>query len=219
MNPILPRRTFLKGIGTAMALPYLEAMIPLTALAQSPKKRTPRMAFIFIPNGVHLPAWTPTTEGAFELPPTLEPLKNVKDSVMVLTGLAQHNGFALGDRPGDHARSAASWLTGCHPKKTAGADIHAGISVDQLAAQKVGNRTPFPSLEMGCERGMMAGNCDSGYSCAYSNAISWRSPSTPVAKEIDPRLVFERLFGNGDKNESAESLQKRLQYRKSILDL
>src|SRR5205085_11932568 len=143
-----------------------------TALAQSPKKRTPRMAFIFIPNGVHLPAWTPATEGAFELPATLEPLKNVKDSVMVLTGLAQHNGFALGDGPGDHARSAASWLTGCHPKKTAGADIKNGISVDQVAARVVGKHTRFPSLELGCERGAQNGNCDSGYSCAYSSNIS-----------------------------------------------
>ncbi len=219
INQPIPRRTFLRGVGTVMALPMLEAMLPLSALASSPKKRINRMAFIFVPNGVHMPAWTPTTDGPnFELPYTLEPLKNVRSDFSVLTGLTQRHAFANGDGGGDHARSTSCWLTGVHIKKTSGADIKAGISADQLAAQKIGHLTKFPSLEIGCERGAQAGNCDSGYSCAYSSSISWRGEATPVAKEVDPRLVFERMFGNGDPNETAESRKKRDLYRKSILD-
>jgi hypothetical protein len=215
----IPRRTFLRGVGTAMALPLLEAMLPLSALAQSVKKRPNRMAFVFVPNGIHMPAWRPTAEGAdFALPSTLEPLHNVRDSIMVLTGLTQHHAEANGDGPGDHARSAAAWLTGCQPRKTSGANIHVGISVDQLAAQRVGNVTPFPSLEIGCERGAQAGDCDSGYSCAYSSTIAWRTDSTPVAKETDPRLLFERFFATSDSGESAESRERRKQYKVSILD-
>ena len=156
-------------------------------------------------------------EGALaELPATLEPLANLKSSISVLSGLTQQNAFALGDGPGDHARSTAAWLTGVHPKKTAGADIRNGISADQVAAQKIGQLTRFPSLEIGCERGAQAGDCDSGYSCAYSSSISWRSESTPVAKEVNPRLVFERFFGSGDA--AVQDLQKRDRYRKTILD-
>lgn len=215
-NPI-PRRTFLKGIGTLMALPVLEGMAPLTALAQSPKVSPVRMAFLFVPNGVNLDAWTPAAEGAnYALTPILDSLRDVKGSINVLSGLTQHNAFDLGDGPGDHARSTATWLTGVHPKKTAGADIRAGISVDQVAAQKLGHLTPFPSLELGCERGAQAGDCDSGYSCAYSSSISWRTESTPVAKEVNPRLVFERLFGAGEG--TAESRAKRDQYNLSVLD-
>jgi hypothetical protein len=163
--------------------------------------------------------WTPAVEGTtFELPSILEPLKNVRGSLTVLTGLTQDKARPNGDGPGDHARSSAAWLTGCQPRKTHGADIKVGISVDQLAAAKIGHRTPFASLELGCERGRQAGNCDSGYSCAYSSSISWRAESTPVAKETDPRLVFERLFSTGDPTESAESRQRRNQYRKSVLD-
>src|SRR5262249_55333006 len=162
--------------------------LPAAALAGPGRKaRINRMAFIFVPNGMHMPAWTPKAEGAgFELPSTLEPLKNARDSVSVLTRLTQHNAFALRHRGRDPTRSAAAWLTGCHPRKTAGADIKNGISADQLAAQRIGDRTKFPSLEIGCERGAQAGNCDSGYSCAYSSCISWRGESTPVAKEVNP---------------------------------
>lgn len=219
-NQPMDRKTFLRGVGTVMALPLLEAMAPGAALASGGpgKKRITRMAFMFVPNGVHMPAWRPATEGAFELPASLKPLAKVKDSLSVLTGLTQHWGFANGDGAGDHARSTAVWLTGVHIKKTAGADIKAGVSVDQLAAQKVGHLTKFASLEIGCEPGAQAGNCDSGYSCAYSSSISWRGEATPVAKEVDPRLVFERLFSNGDPSETAESRKKRDLYRKSILD-
>ena len=219
MSQPIPRRTFLKGVGTILALPMLEVMLPLTALATSVKVKTNRMAFLFVPNGISMPQWTPAGTGAgFELPEVLSPLAPVHGQFSVLTGLAQHNAFDLGDGPGDHARSAAAWLTGVHPRKTAGADIKNGISADQVAAGRLGHLTPFPSIEIGCERGAEAGNCDSGYSCAYSSNISWRSETTPVAKEINPRLVFERLFGNGDKGEALESRILRSRYNKSVLD-
>jgi hypothetical protein len=216
----IPRRTFLRGVGTALALPMLDAMLPLTALAQSaPKNRPLRMAYLFVPNGINMADWTPAAEGAgYPLPYALEPLKNVRESLMVITGLMQDKARPNGDGPGDHARSAAAWLTGCQPRKTAGANIKAGISADQLAAQRVGGKTLFPSLEIGCEGSRQAGDCDSGYSCAYSSCISWHGESTPVAKETSPRLVFERLFSNGDPDESAESRQRRQRYDKSILD-
>jgi hypothetical protein len=135
---------------------------------------------------------------------------------MVLSGLTHNTGRALGDGPGDHARAAASFLTGVHPKKTDGADIHSGVSVDQIAAQKIGNATRFASLELGCEDGRLVGNCDSGYSCAYSNSISWRTTSMPMPPEVNPRAVFERMFG--DSSETPEARAKRLTYNKSILD-
>ena len=222
MKERLSRRTVLKGIGTAVSLPVLEAMLPGSAFAQSVKtpQKAVRMAFLFVPNGMNMQQWTPAAEGsAFQLSSTLEPLAKVKDSLSIFTGLAQRNAFALGDGPGDHARSTAAWLTGVHPKKTAGADIKNGPSVDQIAAQRIGDRTKFASLEIGCERGAQAGDCDSGYSCAYSSSIAWRSETTPVAKEVNPRLVFERLFGSGEAGEEAEAKFRRERYRKSILDL
>ncbi|MBV9470869.1 MAG: DUF1552 domain-containing protein [Abitibacteriaceae bacterium] len=225
MRQPIPRRTFLRGLGTALALPLLDGMMPLRSFAeaagaQAAKQivRPNRMLFLFVPNGMHMPDWTPTAEGNFELPWIMEPLKNVKDHLTVLSGLAQNNARALGDGGGDHARSSATWLTGVHPRKTSGADLKAGVSVDQLAAQKIGHLTKFASLEIGVERGAQAGNCDSGYSCAYSSSVSWSSESTPVAKETNPRLVFERLFGNGEEGEQAESRQRRERYKKSILD-
>ena len=139
MSHVIPRRTFLKGMGTLMGLPLLEAMMPLSALASSPKLRTTRMAFLFVPNGMSMPQWTPGSEGVgFALPQVLEPLRPLQGEFSILTGLSQRNAFALGDGPGDHARSAAAWLTGVHPKKTAGADIKAAISADQVAAVKMG---------------------------------------------------------------------------------
>jgi len=204
-----------------MALPLLEAMEPVSAFAAAAaKKKYPtRMAFMFIPNGAHMQDWTPTKVGAdFELPYILEPLASVKEYLTVLTGLAHEKAEANGDGPGDHARSTATFLTGCQARKTNGADIKIGRSVDQIAASEVGKSTRFASLELGCERGAQAGNCDSGYSCAYSSNIAWRSESTPVAKEVDPKLVFERLFAGGDKREMDENQAKRDRYRKSILD-
>lgn len=201
-----------------MSLPLLEAMLPLTAMAQSIRPKTTRMAFMFVPNGIDMANWTPTYEGSLGvLPPILEPLGDLKSKLNILTGLTQQNAFALGDGPGDHARSTATWLTGVHVKKTAGSDIRAGISADQVAAMYLGKQTRYASLEIGCERGAQAGDCDSGYSCAYSSNISWRGESTPNAKEVNPRLVFERLFGSGTA-EDAESRLRRQQYRLSILD-
>jgi Protein of unknown function (DUF1552) len=220
MNGIMSRRTVLKGLGTAIALPFLEAMGPTLALADTPRRVAPkRMAFIYIPNGAHMADWTPSAEGAdFTLPPTLEPLKAVKDHLSVLSGLTLNTARPLGDGPGDHARAMSAFLTGAHPRKTHGADIKIGISADQVAAQKIGQQTRFPSLELGCEGGKLAGNCDSGYSCAYSSNLSWRTETTPNAKEVNPRLVFERLFGNQVQGEVDANRAKRDRYKKSILD-
>lgn len=216
----LDRRTFLKGLGTLMAIPVLEGMAPITyasgsgAIAANPT----RMAFLFVPNGINMAEWTPAAAGPLQISPILQPLAEVQKDISILTGLSQQNAFALGDGPGDHARSTAAWLTGVHPRKTAGSDIKNGISVDQVAAQAIGKQTRFASLEIGCERSGLAGDCDSGYSCAYSSNVSWRSENTPIPKEVNPRLVFERLFGSGAQSEEKESLARRDLFNKSILD-
>jgi len=214
----LARRTFLRGLGAAVALPVLDAMTPAFAAATRLASNAPRrMTFVYVPNGIIMKDWTPSALGSeFEFPRILKPLEPYRQQLTVLSGLTHNTGRALGDGPGDHARAAASFLTGVHPKKTAGADIHSGISVDQIAAQKIGNATRFASLELGCEDGRLVGNCDSGYSCAYSNSISWRTTSTPMPPEINPRAVFERMFG--DSSETPEARAKRLTYNKSILD-
>lgn len=218
--PRLQRRTFLKGVGATLGLPLLEAMLPASGFAAQSAGAPKRMAFVFVPNGVIVPDWTVKGEGTnWELSPTLEPLAKVKDRVCVVSGLMQDNARAKGDGPGDHARSSAAFLTGAHPVKTGGVDIKVGQSVDQVAAEKIGRQTKLPSIELGTEGGRNAGQCDSGYSCAYSNNISWKTASTPMAKEINPRLVFERLFGSADDREAAKGRAKRDEYRKSILDL
>lgn len=217
---MLRRRTFLKGFGTVLGLPLLEAMTPANGWAAGSTGVPRRMAFVFVPNGVIVPDWEPGGEGAsWELSPTLEPLARVKEKVCVCGGLAQDNARAKGDGPGDHARSSAAFLTGAHPVKTGGVDIKVGQSVDQVAAEKIGQLTRLPSIELGIEGGRNAGQCDSGYSCAYSNNISWKTATTPMAKEINPRLVFERMFGSSDDRDAARSRAKRDEYRKSILDL
>jgi len=178
------------------------------------------MAFLFVPNGVHMPSWTPQAEGAnYELPPALQSLEPVREKLLVLSGLAQTKSRANGDGPGDHARCAATFLTGEQAYKTDGKDTRVGTSVDQVAAQQFGQHTRFASLELGCEAGKLTGNCDSGYSCAYSSNISWRSPTTPATKEVNPQLVFERLFGSGNAADRAQSRAKRDAERKSILDM
>ncbi len=207
----ISRRTVLKGLGTAVALPLLDAMVPGPVWAGDKKGVPTRMVFVYVPNGKHMPDWTPAAVGEdWELPYIMEPLAPVKDRLLVLSRLAQHHARANGDGPGDHARALAAFLTGTQPRKTHGADIRAGVSVDQVAARRVGQRTKFPSLELGCDRGAQAGNCDSGYSCSYSTNISWRTESTPQAKEIDPRLAFDRLFAQGKPTEK---------YRASVLDV
>jgi hypothetical protein len=165
-------------------------------------------------------AWTPQTTGkVFEFTRVLKPLEAFRTDLFVLSGLTHKNGEPGPDGAGDHARAGASYLTGVRPKKTAGADIHSGISADQVAAQMLGSRTRIPSLELGCDDSRTVGNCDSGYSCAYSNSISWRTPTTPMPPEVNPRLVFERLFGTEDLTLSPEVRARRARYRKSILDL
>ena len=211
----LSRRTVLRGTGTAMALPLLESMNATSVLgaqATPPK----RMAFVFFPNGAIMDSWKPKVEGeSFELSQTLQPLKKHKDDLVLFSGLTQHHGRANGDGGGDHARNASSFLTGAQPRKTSGADIHVGVSADQAAAAIIGRETRLPSIELGIDRGRNAGNCDSGYSCAYSSNISWKTPNTPTAKEIHPRLAFERLFGN---SQDTLNRKKRDAQRKSILD-
>jgi hypothetical protein len=209
----------LKGLGTAVALPFLEAMLPGFGRAAAASAPPRRMAFFYVPNGVHMDLWRPKETGAdFALPTTLEPLEAFRKDFSILSGLTLDGARAHGDGGGDHARAMGSFLTGAHVRKTHGADIKAGISVDQVAAKRVGLRTRFPSLELGLERGAQAGNCDSGYSCAYSSNLSWRSDSTPNAKEVDPRQIFDRLFGGPVKDENDAARAKRLHYKKSILD-
>ncbi len=216
------RRTVLRGLGTAIALPWLEQFAPRPArgdlLPNQPDGRINRMAIVYIPNGAHMAAWTPELAGEdFTLPYILEPLAPYQKQLNVITGLAQDKARAHGDGGGDHARSLAAFLTGCHPKKTQGADIHLGVSVDQLAAQRIGDRTQFASLELGCERGEQTGNCDTGYSCAYSHNISWRTESSPMTKEVDPALVFDRLFGDQSPEGRAQRARRAF-YNRSILD-
>src|SRR5262249_13377968 len=231
MTHRISRRTVLKGVGTALALPLLDAMQPqaLAAALPSPPLRgrgvggegvPKRMAFLYVPNGIHMQDFIPTTTGKdFALPYLPEPLKDLRNDFSVLSGLTLDKARPNGDGPGDHARAMSVFLTGRQPRKTAGADIKVGISVDQLAAQKIGERTRFPSLEIGCEAGRPAGHCDSGYSCAYSANLSWRSEATPQPKEIDPKLVFDRLFSSANAAEAAAAREKRERHRKSILDL
>ncbi len=188
---------------------------PSSVISAAPK----RVAFMFFPNGVNRAHWFPTQTGALtSFPSSLEPFKPFVDRLTVMGGLAQVNAEPQGDGPGDHARSGACFLTGAHPLKTAGAGITAGVSIDQMIAREFAGKTRFDSLELGLEPGMTAGNCDSGYSCAYSANISWRSAHTPMAKEHDPRVLFERLFAVGPEGESALAKSQRLAARRSILD-
>ena len=211
----LSRRTFLHGVGATIALPYLDAMTPAFASAAKPVTRA---AFVYTANGIIMKDWTPAETGnSFSLSKTLSPLKRFHDQTVVVSGLNHKNGEALGDGPGDHARAGASWLTGAHPKKTRGADIRNGQSVDQAIAQKIGQTTPLPSLEIGLQDVRMVGGCDSGYSCAYSNTISWSSPTTPLPYETNPRRIFERLFGDGETTDP-EARAMQLKQNRSLLD-
>jgi hypothetical protein len=219
------RRTFLRGVGAAIALPMMDAMVPslssvVRAANATPASLPKRMAFVYVPNGATMADWTPANVGAeFELPRILEPLAAHKNDLCVLSGFAQKNGFANGDGAGDHARASASFLTGAQPRKTSGRDIRAGISVDQVAAQQIGDQTCLPSLELSCDAGRRLGNCDSGYSCAYSYNISWRSESMPMNPEVHPKQVFERLFGNtSGGRDSQQARTRRAMFQKSILD-
>jgi hypothetical protein len=203
------RRTFLKGLATVLALPSLPSLRAATApAAASPT----RLAFVYIPNGVNTQVWRPATPD--RLSATLEPLAKLRDHFSVLRGLDHHKARANGDGAGDHARANATFLTGCQARKTAGADIRNGVSVDQIAAQQLGHLTRVPSLELSTDPPRRSGNCDSGYSCAYAHNLSWRSATTPAPAERDPRYVFEKLFGSGDEKADA----RRRFNQKSVLD-
>jgi hypothetical protein len=211
----ISRRTVLRGIGTAMALPLLEAMLP-RSLAAGGVRPPRRMAFLYVPNGVHQPGWMPKAEGsAFELPPILQPLAPVRQEVLVLSGLTCDKARPNGDGAGDHARASSAFLTGCQARKTAGANFRSGVSADQVAAVRLGDRTRLPSLELGIERFRQAGNCDSGYSCVYEHTLAWRTPTSPLPTEVDPGLVFDRLFSARPDDPDRH---KRSRLRASVLD-
>jgi hypothetical protein len=216
----IPRRAFLRGAGVTLALPLLDSMIPAqTPLARTAAKPQFRMGLCFMPHGAVMNNWTPTAEGAnFPISPTLKPLEPFKNQLVVVSNLAHHNAApgGPGDNGGDHTRSPAVFLNGVHPKRTDGADIRAGVTVDQIAAQKIGQETRLPSLELAIEDySGLVGSCDVGFSCVYMNTISWRTPTSPMPMEINPRVVFDRLFGDGA---TAEERLERIEQERSILD-
>ena len=190
----LPRRTFLRGMGATLALPLLDAMVPaLTAQSQTAARPIRRLGFIYMPNGVArnfsgINYWTPLGEGSsFEFSPILKPLEPFRDRMVVISGLAQHQADAHDDGAnGDHTRGTSTWLTGARPKHTEGSDVKNGISADQIAAQQFGRDTPLPSLELALDVTYLAGNCENGYSCAYMNTLSWRTPETPLPMKRRP---------------------------------
>jgi hypothetical protein len=214
----LPRRTFLRGLmGTSIALPLLDSMVPaLSAATKTAAVPKTRMGFVYVPHGAVMDKWTPATEGVgFEFTPILKPLEPFRERLLVVTGLANKAAESQGDGGGDHARSAPSYLSGIHPLRTEGEDVRAGTTIDQFAAQKISQDTPLPSLELGIEDTGLVGVCDVGYSCAYMNSIAWRTPTQPLPMEINPRVVFERLFGDG--SNAADRLARKQEDR-SILD-
>lgn len=215
----LSRRSFLRSSGVLIGLPLLDAMTPALAWARPTKQQPPlRLAFTYVPNGMVMANWTPAVQGKhFAFSPILKPLEPYREQVLVLSGLMDHNANALGDGGGDHARAAASFLTGAHPRES-GSDIYAGISADQLAAQEIGRRTRLPSLELGLEDTRIVGQCDGNYSCAYTSSISWRTPTTPLPPMPNPRHVFERLFGDQEAGDDPRAAQRRARYRQSVLD-
>ncbi len=212
----LPRRTFLRGVGATLALPMLDAMVPaLSGISGRAAAPVRRLGWVYIPNGMVMDSWTPPSTGTLELSTTLSPLAPFRDQTVVVSGLAQPQAEALGDGNGEHTRGTATWLNGVHPRETEGADVEAGVTADQIAAAHLGRTTPLPSLELAIDRDFLVGNCENGYSCIYMNTIAWRTPTTPLPMENNPRIVFERLFGEG-----GSTTERRTQLRKdrSILD-
>ncbi len=213
----LPRRTFLRGIGATVALPFLDAMSPALASSSIPGGKPVRMGFVYVPNGIDMRHWNVDYTGALKtLPRILEPLDGLKQDMLMMSNLTHNYGRALLDGAGDHGRCCGSYLSGVHVRKHA-VDIKAGVSCDQIVANQVGARTRFPSLELGLEDARQAGNCDSGYSCAYTNNLAWRSEAQPMPPVLNPRELFERLFGT-DAHLTPEQRAQRNRFRKSILD-
>ena len=194
----IPRRAVLRGLGATVALPLLDGMVPaLTALSRTAARPIPRLGAIYVPNGMELGRWTPKTDGsAFELTPILEPLAPFRDHMTVLSGMVNREADGVpGEGTGDHSRGQSVFLTGIHPRKTEGPDIQLGTSMDQIAARELGQHTQLASLELGLDANDTVGSCDVGWSCVYNSTISWRSETTPLPMETDPRAIFERLFG------------------------
>ncbi len=218
------RRKFLRGLGTAVSLPALEAFRPAHAAGIAKTAVTAsgaplRMAYLYIPNGVNLSQWRPKGDTPeYQMGPTFESMEPHRKEFQIFTGFEHKNATSGGDGPGDHARSNATFLTGQRARKTAGSDIHLGISVDQTAANAVSDLTRLPSLELSSDGVRKSGSCDSGYSCAYQFNLSWRSETQPMTPENNPRAVFERLFGAGSAKERAESFARRFASKKSMLD-
>jgi Protein of unknown function (DUF1552) len=215
----LSRRTFIRGMGVTLSLPLLDSMVPAqTALAQTAARPQVRLGLCFIPHGAVMNAWTPAEEGPLKLSSILSPLEAHKDKVVVLSNLAHQMAGPQGpgDNGGDHTRCPAVFLNGVHPKRTDGADIQAGVTIDQMAAQKIGQDTLLPSLELAVEDySGLVGSCDVGFSCTYMNTISWRTPTNPLPMEINPRVVFDRMFGDGA---TTEERLRRIDTQRSILD-
>jgi hypothetical protein len=214
----ISRRTVLRGVGATVALPFLEAMLPSTALGAAAAAQAPRrMAFIMFPLGAWMPYWMPTGQGPdYTMTPLLEPLAEYRKDMLVFGNLTCDKAYANGDGGGDHARASGSFLTGAQVKKTAGANFQAGISADQIAAARLGDRTRFRSLEMAIDRYRGTGNCDSGYSCVYEHTLSWRNATTPLPVEVNPKAIFDRLFGGG---QSDPETVARNEIRVSVLDV
>jgi hypothetical protein len=216
----LSRRAVLRGLGVSLSLPLLDSMIPAqTPLARTAAKPQIRLALCFMPHGAVMSNWTPKSVGEnFEISRALMPLKPYQDQLVVVSNLAHAMAAPAGpgDNGGDHTRSPAVYLNGVHPKRTDGADIRAGTTIDQMAAEKIGQETPLPSLELAIEDySGLTGSCDVGFSCVYMNTISWRTPTTPMPMEINPRTVFDRLFGDGA---TAQERLERIEQQRSILD-
>ncbi len=215
----LPRRTFLRGVGATLALPLLDAMVPaLTAMSRTAAAPTRRLAFTYVPNGVILERWTPAADGAgFALPPILAPLDGHRDRIVVVSNLAMRTAEAAeGEGAGNHSRASAAWLSAVRPKKTEGADIRGGTTIDQMAANAIAQDTPLRSLEVAAMDFTAVGSCDVGYACTYSNTVSWRTPTAPLPMQTNPRVVFERLFG--EVGRGIDARRRELAEDRSILD-
>lgn len=214
----MARRTVLRGMGATLALPLLEAMMTSASAAEAAAKARMRLQVIYMPNGMMMQSYTPAQTGeGYAMTPILKPLEPYREKFAVISGLAHKQAEALGDGGGDHGRSCGSYLTGVHVKKTEGADITSGPSMDQIVARQFSEQTQIPSLELGLDPPSLVGSCDTGYSCAYTNTLSWRTASTPLPVTVNPREVFERIFGDGDSLDAKTRIM-RLRRQASILD-
>lgn len=213
----LSRRTLLRGAGAAVAIPFLDAMRPAALTAATPAQAR-RVAVVYVPNGIVMNQWLPAKTGTdFEFTRILKPLERFREDITLVSQISNH--AAIAGKGGGHAKASGSFLSGASPKYTAGADVRAGVTFDQLLARRFAPDTRVPSLQLGCEDSRMVGNCDTGSSCAYTNSLSWRDPETPLAVDVNPRSVFERLFGTMDPSLDAATRARRMLYKKSILDM